>query len=213
MGINKLSEYRIVFLPDKYLLDLSKKLAHEISLRSDVFFRLDRKNFAHLTIYKVEFPTKNEKNFFKLLENFSKTLKPFKVHFKRFFSEEGWVELDFEKSAHIYSVHKKIVEMISPLREGYVREKYYEQMKDPHQFPGRQREYIETYGNPYVMSEYHPHLSLLRFKDVLVAENIQKQYNKKKMVIRGGTITGIAVATGNEHGTVNKFVRKYMFEK
>ncbi len=213
MKKDKFVTYRIILLPNKSVSELAKQLANEVSTKGDIYFKIDNKiNFAHITIYKVEFPTKNKRKFFSLLRSIVKNTTPFELQFNKLYSERGWVGLDFKKGSQLYSIHKKVLKIINPLREGHISEKHRIELKDSNRFPGRQREYIKAFGYPQVMTEYHPHLTFLRFKDEKTAEKIQKEYNQKGISIAKGIISGIAVVTGDEHGTVNKFVKKFMFK-
>ena len=73
--------------------------------------------------------------------------------------------------------------------------------------------YIQKYGYPRVMSEYHPHLTLLRFVDGNIAEQVANKYNNNTIEISNSIVKEIAIVQGGEHGTVTKFIKKFRLEQ
>lgn len=205
----KFVTYRIIFVPDRKLLARSVKLAHEVIIGKKVYFAINNsKYFPHLTVYKAEFPTSNEKDIFKSLEKFSKYQKPLSLTFNKFYSTLGWLGIDFKKTDEVNKAHEKILRLINPLRGGHVREKYFDELKTD-RYSALQKRNILKYGYPLVLFAYHPHLTLVRFVDSKEADKIKADLNNKKIGIGSGTINSIAVVMGREHGVVTKFIKKY----
>lgn len=206
---NKFITYRIIFVPDRKLSMRSIKLAQEVILSKKVYFAVNNsKYFPHLTVYKAEFPVSNKKVIFEGLESFSKQQKPFILTFNKIYSAWGWLGIDFKRTAGIIRIHKTILDLLNPLREGHIREKYLEELKTNKYSPSQKRNILE-YGYPLVLSEYRPHLTLARFVDSRKADRIKDNLNNKKIGIGSGTINSIAVVTGGEHGVVSKFIKTY----
>jgi 2'-5' RNA ligase len=208
--MRKFITYRVIFIPSKSLAKRAVKLASELSKRGSVHFRIDDKeSYSHLTVYKAEFPKRNETKIFRLLRNFVIKQKPFKLTFKNFFNEWGWVGLDFKKNRDVYSAHKNIVRLLNPSRDGHIRQKYLEEIKTTDKYPGRQREYIMQYGYSQVMTEYHPHLTLVRFIDEKMSRLICEEFNQKNIKIADSLVKEIALVKSGEHGSVAKFVQRF----
>lgn len=205
----KFVTYRIIFVPDIQLSERTVKLARKIVKNKKIYFVINKeKYYPHLTVYKAEFPLKNRKAIFEGLKEFSKYQKPFVLNFNGFYSEWGWLGIDFKKTREVYDAHKRILELMNPLREGHIREKFFNELKT-NKYSVAQKKNVVKYGYPLVLSEYHPHLTLTRFIDVKEAMKMENYYNSQKVDFGGGVITSIAVVSGGEHGTVTKYIRKY----
>lgn len=201
--------YRIIFVPGKELIKIVVDLANEISKLGNIYFKVDEKSFfSHITIYKAEFPIRNGKEIFRVLNKCSKEIKCFILKFNQFYAESGWLGLGFKKNKQVYETHKKIVKRLNPLRKGHIQNKYLDIQDDTDNFSGKQRSYVKKYGYPLVMSEYRPHLSLLRFVDENVADTVAEKYNNKKIIIDDSLVKEIAIVQGGEHGTVNEYIEK-----
>ncbi len=138
--------------------------------------------------------------------------KPLKLIFERFFAEWGWMGLDFKKNKDVYSAHKKIVRLLGPLRDGHIREKYSEEMNTTNKYPRQQKEYIMKFGYPQVMTEYHPHLTLVRFINKKTSKSACAEFNQRNIKIADSFVKEIALVESGSHGTVTKFVRRFKLE-
>ncbi len=209
MSDTKFITYRTVFVPSKELSKQAIDLANNISKQGDVFFKVDDKRyFTHLTVYKSEFPVGNSKKVHEVLRGFSSKQKPFRLKFKKFFAEWGWLGLDFIRNGGVYSAHKKIVDLLNPLRGGHITEKYLREIKEG-KYSRPQRENIMQFGYPLVMGEYHPHLTLVQFRTESVARVVKNLYNGKKISIGESEVKKIALVESGEHGTVTRIIKEF----
>lgn len=203
--------HRIIFVPSKELSARAIKLASEISDYGETYFRIDDTNYySHLTVYKAEFPAKNEKKVFEALEHFVSRVKPFNLSFKSMFTEKGWTGMGFERAEGVYGSHQELVNLLNPLREGHIREKYFVEMKkNSDTYSLERQEGIQKFGYPEVMDEYRPHLTLVRFKAENVGNKVVKDYENKDVLIDDSIVDKIAVVKGGGHGTVTEYVKRF----
>ncbi len=184
----------------KYCIELSK----ELSKYGDTHFVLDGTNyFPHITIYSPEFPISNINNLYKKLEMIKADSISFK--FCQKVAGEGYVGVEFSSSKSIKDLHKKIVNMANPLREGHIIAKY-KRSNYLCKCTNKQIRYINEYGYPRVMDLYKPHLSILRFKD----EDLAKKVLKKLIIdIDEFEINELGVYEMGKHGTCVKLCKSH----
>ena len=210
MKIDKFTTLRVIFVPDENLSTNAIRLAKEVSKRGKTYFIIDDKShFTHLTVYHAEYPSKNKKALVGLLENFAMKQEPLKLTFNKFCEQWAWFGLDFNKTKEIYEAHKKLVNVLNPLREGHIREKYLEEIKNSIKYSKVQKKYISQYGYSQVMSEYHPHLTLNRFVNEEIAEKVCKDFNNRKVSIKDSLIKEIALVKSGEYGTVTGYIKRF----
>lgn len=194
------------FEPPKYIVEKAIALGREISKNNETFFALDGIQFhPHITIYSPEYP---ENNLDRVLEKVAEiTSNTGKVNLisKGIISGQGFISVKFDYTPGLKEIHEEIVLKLNPLREGHMREKY---TADDYKmrFTLEQQENIKKYGYPASMSLYHPHLTVIRLKDELLAKTISEEI---RWDIPEFTVDKIAIYKMGEHGICRELVKEF----
>ncbi|MCD4760934.1 DUF1045 domain-containing protein [bacterium] len=156
--------------------EVSKKaitLSKELGSKNKAKFILDGQNFyPHLTIYPPHYPAENLPKIINSVEGIIQDAGVIKMVFSEVGSKNGYVAIYFQLTPEIKALHKNLVEVLNPFREGYINPKYSEAAK-MERFTSQEIVNIKDYGYPYVMDcYYHPHLSLIRLEDVEQAKAV-----------------------------------------
>ncbi|MBI4176027.1 MAG: 2'-5' RNA ligase family protein [Candidatus Aenigmarchaeota archaeon] len=129
-----------------------------------VFFTLDGEHYyPHITLYVTEFPVKNIEKIKQTLERMASETKPFKVEPEKYRqNRRGWIDVSYRRTGEVLNLHKEVIRLLNPLREGLVRQKYAEQTS---KLSYNKQMNLAKYGFPLAFSLYVPHMSFTRFKD------------------------------------------------
>lgn len=165
----------IILVVDGRFLKKVLELAGKIGVEEEEVFHIDGKNyFSHVTIYSPEFPESNITEVVKAVGGFVRNTKKFNLVATGFSAEDGFVVVDFEKSSGVEELHRAIVQVLSPFREGRIGEKYLNEAKEG-KYSVEQVDMIENYGHPNVLKLYRPHLTLGRLINQEAAERSLKR--------------------------------------
>ena len=159
------------FKPPLEVSDRAIFISKQLGAKHQSKFILDGKNFyPHITIYPPHYPAKNLSKIIKNIEGVVKNTGSIKMTFTEVGSKNGYIAVYFELTPVIKELHKNIVKVLNPLREGYINPRYREPEKIAN-LTKQELENIKNYGYPYMMDQYyHPHLTLIRLEDVLEAQ-------------------------------------------
>jgi 2'-5' RNA ligase len=133
----------------------SKKIATK-----DALFRLDHAHLPHLTVYMANFPVEALPQIKKVLRVLPLNLKD--IHFMSpgvIVKDDGYIEVRYRRTKGIERLQKQIISTFNPLRGGAKSE-----AQALHLMPKASQEKFRVYGYPAVGADYHPHISLARFK-------------------------------------------------
>lgn len=183
-------------------IELSKSIQGE----GNALFVLDGANYhPHATLYSPEFPTKNIDTIYEQLIDITDKLNPFTVPFTKFEGDSGYIGIGLEKTEEIVHLHTTVVEAISPLREGRLREKY---TNDEYRakLSAEQLHNIDTLGYPAILNLFDPHITIIRFDEVEVAERLMEELSWD---IEDMTIETIGVFTMGENGTCKELLKEF----
>ena len=112
----------------------------------------------HLTLYMGLFP--DLAKVVAVVEQLNAEFAAFRASFDRFrLSPDGYIFWEPQTSAQLQALHEKAVEMLNPLRNGLVREKFNENFDSYNSF---EQMNIKNFGFPWVMQQFNPHLTLGR---------------------------------------------------
>lgn len=199
-----------IFVPGK---DLTKKvldIATLLTKKEGEIFHIDNKHFfAHLTIYSPEYPIENLNKILHEVREIAGKSVPIRLEFERFHSGWGYVGIEFKKNLQIEKLHAQIVETLNPLRNGYTREKYTNEIADG-KYSQEQVVYIKRYGYHNLFKSYQPHLTLGRFASEELASRIVKSLGDLQIV--ESMCEALAVCEMGENGTCTKILGEFKME-
>ncbi len=206
MSENKFIRLNIAFKPPKNVAEEVIALSREISQNNEASFVLDGIQFhPHITIYSPEYPEKNLDKVLEKITEIARNTEKVNLTSKGISSHQGFISVKFDYTLELKEIHEEIVLKLNPLREGHIREK---DADDDYKmrFTSEQQENIKEYGYPASMSLYSSHLTVIRLKDELLAQNISEEI---KWDIHQFTADKIAVYKMGEHGTCEKLVKEF----
>ena len=195
----------IVLLPPIDVAKEAMRLSRLINERYQTEFILDGKNkYPHLTLYQIEIPGVNLK----------KTLKAVYYLFQkrpRIISKitgirnyQTFISFEFNKTAELYKLHRKIVNGLEKFREGI---KVSVALKGFKKFTASQKSDLEKYGSLGVMENFWPHITLTRLKSENDINAVRRLLTFKEF----GPIIFEKAAVGklSDHGTVTRIIEEY----
>lgn len=200
---------RTMFLPESELISKSLALAKEVTKGQEIYFHITKKTqLAHSTIYMAEFPLKNFNRIVDSLARLANKTRPIKLEYEKMYQEWGYIGFSFKKNREIYELHKQVLDLLNPLRDGHLRMKYIKELRSG-KYSKRQMKYIRNFGYPQVLSEYNPHLTLARLKSEEKAKSIANEYNNSKFKVKDAFFKKIAIGESGEHGTCTKIIKEF----
>lgn len=117
----------------------------------------------HITLYQCKIPKSKIGEVRKIINHIADNNNeifaiPHGVNIKN-----NYVGIAYEKSLEIENFHFKIVTTLNGIRGSLVRSTYVEKIS---QYSQSEQENINTYGYPYVLSEFYPHIALIKFENI-----------------------------------------------
>ncbi len=162
-------------------------------------FVLDgKKCFPHITLYFPNYPTNILPKIKDILSNVANNTNAFKLKFKdtTIAKIDGGIFANYEQNDEGIRLKDLVVNLLNPLRNGLIREKY---KNDP------SKDVVE-FGYP--INKYHfPHVTLTSFVDM---NNAKEFINKRNNIIFSDIMVDtIAICEMGEHGTCTKIIEKF----
>lgn len=161
--------------------------------------------YPHLNLYDLSVAKPNLKIISEKIKKIAENQKSFIVRVKEVdYFPFGLFFLGVGKSSELKNLHRKIVEEIVKLKGECIDEDYLA----PHRkYNQRQKELLVEYGNPHVLDQFQPHITIGHVKnqeDKL--SSIQKELNKtiKITEFRINNLH-ITVGDGKNYKTLGKF--------
>lgn len=84
----------------------------------------------------------------------------------------GAVFIQLGKDPHLLALHESVVEAVCPLRGDCVEPTYTESKR---QYSERQKAMLAKYGNPFVLAEFNPHITVGFARDTLKLESAKEE--------------------------------------
>jgi 2'-5' RNA ligase len=198
----------IVILPPPEIAEQAMTWSREVASEYKTDFVLDGKQFyPHITIYQAAYPDRNLPYVEKQLTELVKYVKPFRVKSTTFSTMVGFIFLNFTKSEELISLHKQIVEICNPLREGEGIPAELKNLTDPN-VPEFIKHSIRTYGSALAMEAYMPHITISRLQNRQDADRALEVLGKTEVTF---DVHGISLGNIGIDGSVNEIFKETPF--
>lgn len=161
--------------------------------------------YPHITIYAPQYPEGNLSKIIEQVDNVVIDFNSVNMKFVGVKTKNGYVAVNFELNSSIKGLHQKIIKALSPLREGYINEKYslLEYMK---RYNEKEIKNIKEYGYPFVLDSYYPHLTLARLEDESKASLVTK---KIKWSIEEFKVNKLALHKAGKNGVASEIIKEF----
>lgn len=131
---------------------------NEISLVNPTSYKFYENNRPHLNLYDLEVPERNIPEIANGLNNVLGNMSAFEVKIPKIgYFSFGAIFLEVEKHPLLINLHTKIVETVYKYKGNCICKDY---MQPWRKHTHEQVEMLEKYGNPFVLKEFHPHISV-----------------------------------------------------
>ena len=198
----------MVILPPPEVAEQAMAWSRKIASEYITDFILDGKKFhPHITLYQAAYPNKYILNIEQRLTKIVKGVKPFQIHAKDFSTFVGFIFLNFVKSEELISLHKQIVEICNPLREGENIPAEVKNLTDSN-VPEFIKYSIRTYGSALAMEAYMPHITISRLQNISQADTARITLKKTAVSFE---VKSIHLANIGPDGTVNEIFKEIPF--
>lgn len=163
----------IVFaIPEPFsggFVDLNRKLSKENKTRFVSEFPIFT---PHITIYQAEFPKRNESKVLEEVKSMANSSERLLFVSDKPSVKGRYVAMNFKRSKEIENFSRHVVERLSPLREGNVKEVYRNSVQN---LSKEESDNVAKWGYPYVMDLYNPHVTILALDDERDAQGVAKE--------------------------------------
>ncbi len=155
-------------IPDT-IKDKIKKLAAAIT--KDLNTAVDMPE-PHITIYQCKINQADLDQVITYLKDLGKLFKEVIFENSHISIKNQYVGIAYKQSDAITFIHEKIVKGINEFRGNFIRSTYIE---NKNKYSEEEQTYINTYGYPYVLDNYIPHLTLFAFENKEDIKNIDTE--------------------------------------
>jgi len=169
---NKL-ELRVTLEPNLARMHELVNIGRMLAAKGDAKYVIDGVNFfPHITLYTLAAP---EYNLGKIEYKLSEIVKEFNQislqagELKKGY--DGYIISLIEKTPELYSLHKKIVMELNPLREGLAPHTHVSK----NELSNVKLEVMEKYGHHNVLEGFDPHVTFVRYNSPDKAESLLKK--------------------------------------
>ncbi len=154
---------------------------------------LSGKDAPHLNFYDLSLPAENLERAAAGLEKLASEQKVFAVKIKSVgYFPFGIFFLEIEKNGELFKLHRHIVEEIVQLKGSCIDPDYLE----PHRkYAERRKEILQQYGNPHVLDQFQPHITIGHVKNSHYDFEEIKRELVKLLTAKDWKIDNIHVAT------------------
>ncbi len=163
------ADLNVVILPDEETRQALISLSQELSKKVDSHFILNEAEFRpHLSLFPNQFPTRNRQGIENALKALGESSESLNIQLTGYSQISGYIFIDAVKTADLINLHSDAVSVLNPLREGHMPAlvSHLKGLNDS------QRDNVETYGNPIVLSTWEPHVTLTHIDDLERAKQI-----------------------------------------
>lgn len=192
----------IAIIPPRSIATKAMRISAQVR-KEKTFFTLDGKRFhPHVTLYMTEFPKKNIALVKHTLREYLHRGRHFHLTFDRYrHSRKGFVDARFKRREKIVQLHKEIVQILNPFREGLLRKRD----KERFQSENKQRQKnLRLYGYRDAFSLFSPHLTFTRLKNPnrRIVTTLDKQH-------WSFIVQTIGLFQSSTHGTCKKLLATF----
>ena len=167
-------------------------------------FTLTELQIPHITLYYAEFPVKNLNKIIEQVKSFAATTQPVALIFDKTAFSYNYFFAYFQRTPELMKLHLKLLELINPLREGHLKDKYQPGSPEMQKFTATEQKNAIAYGHLNTGSTYFPHLTLTYYDEKHPKINIMPKIN-----FRTFNAEKIIIFTGGEHGTSEKVLQEF----
>ncbi|MFH1226085.1 MAG: 2'-5' RNA ligase family protein [bacterium] len=156
----KSNSFNIAIAPPLEIIKKATRESQKLKNEGGLFVLNQTLYSSHLTIYMTEFPLKNIEQIKNLLKKISLETKSFKLVSNGYRQNpDGYIDVSYKPPRELKILQKKIITALNPLREGLIRKKDQEGLKN---MKGQGAQNIKRYGSYFAFSNYRPHLTLTK---------------------------------------------------
>lgn len=168
----------------------------------------DDSAYVHLTLYQAQYPARNRSKIERELDEIASQTNPFDIELVGFRPYIGYIVYEAKtNNAPLFSLHKKIAERLSPLREGHITHNFREMM-EMDDVPDERKENIKTWGYPDFGHLYTPHITLTRLTNYQLAQTALELLEPRNLKFR---VTQIALGECGPEGACPRIIRSFSF--
>jgi|GEM_PF-2870007 len=178
----------------------------EITLINPTSYKFSENNRPHLNLYDLDAPERNTSKIISTLNSVLSDMTSFEVRILKLdYFQFGAIFLEVEKHPLLLNLHNTVVSTVYKYKGTCVCKDYSQPWR---KYTPEQAEMLEKYGNPFVLKEFHPHISVGFIKaseEMLKArvENLTKYMNIRSFKIESISLVGDAEEGHNTLATFN----------
>ncbi|HSX41885.1 MAG TPA: DUF1045 domain-containing protein [Candidatus Saccharimonadales bacterium] len=199
--------YDVVLLPDDNIVGKSIELSQKLSNRGVRFTLGNRLYFSHVSVYMLQLDNIGLEKATRLVQQLSTVVSEISARASEYHYFEGYLDIEYEKSAEISFLQEEIIKLLNPIRDG-LREKDKERLATADEMT---RNNIIKYGYRSVGESFYPHLTFTRFIKTDSQEEIMAALPDK--AVFNGKFTGIGIFEIGDNGTCIKLVSEWPLKK
>jgi hypothetical protein len=124
--------------------------------------------YPHITLYLSEIPSANISKVIDLL-NIKFLETKIQLEFNRISFQKGYLDVELKLNSDLMGLHKQVVEVVNPYREGHIRDKWIREMES---YDTGEQQHLKDYGSIAILDTYRPHLTLARLDENLNSSGI-----------------------------------------
>jgi 2'-5' RNA ligase len=197
----------IALKPSSEVEQQAINLSRQLSGRGESYFILDGTAFyPHITIYAPPYLESQLKEVLEVAQKISGNFSRPKCMFTTIKAHQGYLGIGIHLSEEIKRFHEETVLRLNPLRERELRSGYTLGLDYHLYFSKAQEKSLLMYGYPGVVDLYQPHLTIIRFKNSVLAEEMAGSID---WGIKEFAADTLAVFIMGEHGTCKKLIREF----
>lgn len=139
-----------------------KQLEDSKSVLSEKYKTTDRLPEPHVTLYQCKVPEELLETALIKIENIVKKYRPLVLTSEGLNVKNEYIGISYIKSNDIENVHSEIVYALNKMRGKLLRNTYIEKYSN---YSPSEQNNIDTYGYPYVFSDFKPHIALIKLNN------------------------------------------------
>lgn len=121
-------------------------------------YKFTENNRPHLNLYDLDVPERNISEITPALNNVLSNMRSFEVKILKIgYFNFGAIFLEVEKHPLLINLHNVVVETVYKYNGNCVCKDYLQPWR---KYTHEQAEMLEKYGNPFVLKEFQPHISV-----------------------------------------------------
>lgn len=164
-----------------------------------------KKYFPHVTLYMTEFPKKNLLAVQRILRGIVMRTRSFQCTFSRVDHDtlRGYIVAQFRKNKAATTLHRSVVRLCNPLREGLLRSRDYEAFTT---LTKHQQHNLVRYGYRDAHVLYHPHLTFSRLP------SLSRHVKISPLKTFSFPVRTIGLFVSGKHGTCRRLLARFTMD-